>query len=207
MPGNVGTLAQEQLNAFFVIMGESKLNSELDELTQIEDNDNFYEINKGTADAKAVRPSVARGYLGQYNANTNTPSLADGIGIDGDTYIISVAGSRDFGSGVITFIIDDFVKYVDGKWRREKLVTLTSQLVNNSSDAVGNNHFASQVEIGGYAFLLMKSNLTVGNRTTLETNDVVIGYDDLGNFLMAKYKGGTVTLFQDDTVYEKFGGF
>lgn len=201
------TLEQEQRNRFFEIIASSLLNSELVELLQIVDNDNFLEIQKGTDDAKAIRVPALRGYLGAYNADTNTPNLGDGTGIDGDFYIISVAGTRDFGSGAISFLVDDFVKYVDGIWRKAMLVTNTSQLINDSSDSVNNNHFSSFVEIGGYMFNLHKLDLDPSLRNTLEAGDVVIGFDNLGNFLMAKYKGGTVTLFQDDTVYEKFGGF
>lgn len=203
----MATLQQEQLNRFFEIINNSKLNTELVELLQATSNDYFFEIQKDTDDALAIRLPAARGFLGNYNASTNTPSLSDGTGIDGDFYIITVAGTRDFGSGAITFAVDDFVKYINGVWRRSKLVTNTSQLINDSSDGVDNNHFATQVEIGGFNFLLMKSNLIVANRNTLQINDVVMGYDDLGNFLMAKYKGGDDTLFQDDSVYEKFSGF
>ncbi len=203
----MATSQQEQLTRFFEIINNSKLNTELVELLQATSNSYFFEIQKGTDDAQAIRLPAARGFLGNYDADTNDPSLADGTGIDGDHYIISVAGTRDFGSGAITFAEDDFVKYISGIWRKMILVTETAQLINNSSDGVDNNHFASQIEIGGQTFLLMKRTQVVADRNTLEVNDVVIGYDDLGNFLMAKYKGGTVTLFQDDSVWEKFGGF
>jgi hypothetical protein len=56
-------------------------------------------------------------YLGTWDANTNTPTLADGVGNTGDTYRVSVAGSQDLGSGSITFAIDDKVVYnPSGVW-------------------------------------------------------------------------------------------
>ncbi len=207
MPGLFGTQQQEQLNRFFEIIGDSKLNSELVELVQIISANYFFEIQTGSDDAKAIRVPAVRGYLGDYDADTNDPSLADGIGIDGDIYIINVAGTRDFGSGAISFVVDDFVKYVDGKWRKATLVTETSQIENNSSDGVDNNHFASYVEIGGKVFLLIKLDLTPSLRNTLEVGDDIIGRDDTGAVLMAQYKGGTVTDFRNDAVWERWGGY
>jgi Tfp pilus assembly protein PilX len=50
-------------------------------------------------------------YKGLYNATTNSPSLADGAGNNGDVYQVSVAGSQDFGSGTIVFAVGDKVVY------------------------------------------------------------------------------------------------
>ena len=48
---------------------------------------------------------------GFWNASTNTPSIADGIGLQGSYYIVSVAGTQDLGSGSQTFSIGDWVYY------------------------------------------------------------------------------------------------
>lgn len=50
-------------------------------------------------------------YKGLYNATTNTPTLVDGVGNNGDVYQVSVAGSQNFGSGSITFAVGDKVVY------------------------------------------------------------------------------------------------
>jgi len=50
-------------------------------------------------------------YKGAYNANTNTPTIIDGTGSNGDYYRVSVAGSQNFGSGSISFLIGDLVIY------------------------------------------------------------------------------------------------
>jgi len=199
------TLGQEQLNRFFEIINNSKLNSELVELVQIISANYFFEIQTGTDDAQAIRVPAARGYLGLYDADANDPNLADGTGIDGDFYLISVAGTRDFGSGAISFLINDFVKYINGIWRKAILVTNTSQLVNDSSD--GSNFYTSFVTIGGYKFILHKLDLDPLKRLTLEVGDDVIGKDDTGGILMARYKGGTVTDFRNDAVWERWGGY
>ena len=57
-------------------------------------------------------------YLGTWDANTNTPSLADGVGDLGDFYIVSVAGSQNLGSGIIAFEVGDWVIYDGSIWER-----------------------------------------------------------------------------------------
>lgn len=53
---------------------------------------------------------------GDYDIITNTPTLADGIGQIGDYYILTTAGSRDFGSGSITFGVDDRIEFDGFLW-------------------------------------------------------------------------------------------
>lgn len=55
--------------------------------------------------------SASDAYKGVYNATTNTPTLVDGTGLNGDYHRVSVGGSQDFGSGSITFDIGDLVLY------------------------------------------------------------------------------------------------
>jgi len=50
-------------------------------------------------------------YKGAYNASTNTPTIIDGTGANGDYYRVSVAGSQDYGSGSISFDAGDLVLY------------------------------------------------------------------------------------------------
>lgn len=56
-------------------------------------------------------PSGAINFKGVWNAANNTPTLADGIGVNGDEYIVGVAGTQDLGSGNISFAVGDFVLY------------------------------------------------------------------------------------------------
>lgn len=63
-------------------------------------------------------PSAIMTYKGGWNAATNSPSLADGTGTAGDTYIVSTAGTRDLGSGSIVFYAGDFVIYSGSVWQR-----------------------------------------------------------------------------------------
>tara|TARA_R110002049_G_C9177884_1_gene563248 strand:- start:6075 stop:7679 length:1605 start_codon:yes stop_codon:yes gene_type:complete len=57
--------------------------------------------------------------LGGWDADTNTPLLQNGVGQIGDYYIVSVAGSHDFGDGSIDFGLDDVVKFNGSIWFKE----------------------------------------------------------------------------------------
>lgn len=63
-------------------------------------------------------PESAMEYKGTWDASTNTPDLADGTGDTGDMYIVSVAGTVDFGSGNIIFYEGDRVVYNGSVWQR-----------------------------------------------------------------------------------------
>ena len=66
-------------------------------------------------------PDGAFEFKGLWNASTNTPTLADGVGNPGDVYKVSVAGTQDLGSGSITFAIGEELYYNGAEW--EKLGT------------------------------------------------------------------------------------
>lgn len=66
-------------------------------------------------------PNSVMELKGAWNASTNTPMLADGIGNAGDTYEVTVAGIRNLGSGNIDFKVGDFVVYGStGIWYQSK---------------------------------------------------------------------------------------
>ena len=54
------------------------------------------------------------GYLGTWNANTNTPTIADGTGTAGQFYIVTVAGTWNS----LTFAVGDQVYYNGTVWQR-----------------------------------------------------------------------------------------
>lgn len=56
-------------------------------------------------------------YRGTWNASTNTPSISDATGTEGDEYVVSVAGTQNLGSGNITFGIGDFVIHNGTVWQ------------------------------------------------------------------------------------------
>lgn len=66
----------------------------------------------------AQLPTTAAQYLGAWNATTNSPTLTNGTGTNGDFYRVSVAGSVDFGAGSISFGVGDMVIYNGSVWER-----------------------------------------------------------------------------------------
>lgn len=91
----------------------------------------FTDVNDSNVDPTAVAAIVKKpngsyiGYLssgfssqGNWDANANSPSLADGTGTAGHYYTVSVAGSVDFGDGAISFAAGDLVYYNGVSWRR-----------------------------------------------------------------------------------------
>lgn len=55
-------------------------------------------------------------YIGNWNANSNSPQLADGVGREGDTYRVIIGGTINLGSGSQTFSIGDLVYYTGSEW-------------------------------------------------------------------------------------------
>jgi hypothetical protein len=77
-------------------------------------------------------------YQGTWNANTNTPTLANGTGNQGDVYLCNVAGTTDFGAGPIAFVVSDQVIYSGSIWQKASGSngTVTSVAVTESGDAL-----------------------------------------------------------------------
>jgi hypothetical protein len=83
-------------------------------------------------------PNSVMEYKGTWNAATNTPTLADGTGNQGDVYLCNVAGTVNFGSGPIAFFVGDQVIYSGTIWQRASGATgtVTSVSVTESGDAL-----------------------------------------------------------------------
>ncbi|MCK9324157.1 MAG: hypothetical protein M0P69_01535 [Bacteroidales bacterium] len=73
---------------------------------------------------------------GAWNADTNTPALADGTGTAGDVYVVTTAGTQDLGSGDIVFNLGDWVVYDGSVWfvsRNAELIGDVSSIGNTTS--------------------------------------------------------------------------
>lgn len=83
-------------------------------------------------------PNSVMEYKGTWNAATNTPTLVNGTGNQGDVYLCNVAGTTDFGAGPITFFVGDQVIYSGAIWQRASGATgtVTSVAVTESGDAL-----------------------------------------------------------------------
>lgn len=59
----------------------------------------------------------ALNYKGTWNATTNTPALASGVGTKGDYYVVSVAGSTTL-NGISNWGVGDWVAFNGSAWQR-----------------------------------------------------------------------------------------
>lgn len=66
----------------------------------------------------AQLPNSVMEYQGNWNASTNTPTLADGTGSAGDVYRANVAGTQDLGSGAETYAVGDWAVYNGTIWQK-----------------------------------------------------------------------------------------
>ncbi len=112
-------------------------------------------------------------YKGSWDATSNSPNLSNATGTAGDYYVVSVAGTRDLGSGSISFNAGDWAIYNGSIW----------QQINNSSDV--NSVFGRTGIITAQA-----NDYTWGqiNKTTSSLNDiadVVSATKTSGNILVA----------------------
>lgn len=99
----------------------------------------------------AQLPNSIMEYQGMWNASTNSPTLADGVGSTGDVYRVSTAGSQNLGSGSISFAVGDYVIYNGSTWEKadttDSVVSVngfTGVVVLSTSDiAEGSNLYFS----------------------------------------------------------------
>lgn len=83
-------------------------------------------------------PNSVMELQGNWNAATNTPTLADGTGNAGDVWEVTTAGTTNFGSGNISFNVGDWAVYgADGKWYNSR----------NSNEVTSVNGFTGTVNL------------------------------------------------------------
>lgn len=108
-------------------------------------------------------------FKGTWDADTNTPTLTNGVGTAGDFYICVVAGSTDFGAGPIAFLTGDMVVYTgDDVWENGgPVASFTLQQVTDT----GNTTTNTMVVTG------------VAGETSLEAGTISLSDADSGNFI------------------------
>jgi hypothetical protein len=83
-------------------------------------------------------PNSVMEYKGTWDAATNTPTLANGTGNQGDVYLCNVAGTVDFGAGAIAFVVSDQAIYSGSIWQKASGSngTVTSVAITESGDSL-----------------------------------------------------------------------
>lgn len=103
--------------------------------TSEKDQPNGYAgLNSSGTISIGLLPSSIMEYQGVWNAATNTPTLADGTGNTGDVRRVSVGGTRNLGSGSITFDVGDYAIYNGTTWEKSD----TTDAVNTVAGLNGN---------------------------------------------------------------------
>ncbi len=63
-------------------------------------------------------PNSVMEFKGSWDASSNSPSLADGVGNAGDVYRVGTSGTQDLGSGSVAYSVGDWVMYSGSIWQR-----------------------------------------------------------------------------------------
>lgn len=79
-------------------------------------------------------PASVMEYKGTWNANTNTPTLVNGTGNTGDVYRVSVSGSKNLGSGNISFRAQDQIQYSGSVWQKISNTDLVTSVAGKTGD-------------------------------------------------------------------------
>lgn len=98
-------------------------------------NNGIATLDSGGKLTIAQLPTIPTQYKGTWNATTNSPTLANGIGTVGDFYYTGTAGSINFGAGSITFAINDVVIYNGSIW--QKVASTVTQINSDWSSGSG----------------------------------------------------------------------
>lgn len=124
-------------------------------------------------------PNSVMEFQGQWNAATNTPALADGVGNNGDVYRANVAGTTNFGSGNITFAVGDWAMYDGTVW----------QLAHAGADVV--------VSVNGFAGAVVLTTTDIAEGTNLYFTDARVRAAPITGFV-----SGAGTVAATDTVLQ-----
>lgn len=110
-------------------------------------------------------PESAMELKGYWDADTNTPTLADGTGTSGDFYFVDVAGTRDLGSGEQYFAVGDRVLYDGAIWKN--ISSGNIKTINNRAPTATGNIDLTKSDVGlSNVDNTADSNMPVENGTT-----------------------------------------
>ena len=106
-------MIEQILNSESGLSVRTKLNQTINIVNSAGNNNGLATLDSNGKVPAAQLPNFIMEYQGTWDASTNTPTLANGVGnadiAIGNVYKVSVAGSVDFGSGNIEFKVGDLV--------------------------------------------------------------------------------------------------
>ena len=138
-------------------------------------------------------PNSVMEYKGTWDASTNTPTLANGTGNQGDVYLCSVAGTVNFGAGAIAFVVSDQVIYSGSIWQK-------ASGTNGTVTSVGLSTNAGAITIGS-------SPITTSGTITANFNGTNLQYvNGAGNLTTFPILTGYVTAVSGTAPVVSSGG-
>jgi hypothetical protein len=151
----------------------------------------------------------ALNYKGTWNASTNTPALASGVGTKGDYYVVSVAGTTTL-DGISNWGVGDWVTFNGSVWQRVEggadlngvnlsvsgTSTLSGLTASTALALNANKEVVSVTNTGTGDNVLATTPTLVGD-VTLSTGNLVIGTSGKGIDFSATPNTGTSELLAD----------
>lgn len=137
-------------------------------------------------------PNSVMDYLGTYNATTNTPTLANGTGSAGDVYLVSTAGTVDFGAGNVVLALGDWVVYNGSIWEKSTHSNSVASVNGQTGIVSLDTDDISEGSTNLY-FTNERAQDAIGSALT-DTNTIDLTYDDTNNQIKADVKYDTGTL-------------
>ena len=114
----------------------ASLQSQIDNLlpSQTGNAGKYLKTNGTTLSWSSVTGTGGLNYQGTWNASTNTPTLASGVGSNSDYYVVSVAGSTNL-NGVTDWQVGDWAIFNGTAWQKIDQTNLVVS-VNGQTGAV-----------------------------------------------------------------------
>ena len=144
----------------------------------------------------------ALNYKGTWNASTNTPALASGVGTKGDYYVVSVAGTTTL-DGISNWGVGDWVAFNGSTWQR---VEGGADLNGVNLSVTGTTTLSGLTASTALALDASKNVVSVTNTGTgnnvLATSPTFSGSPKLGTKTVpATITGGLVQLINDCLIF------
>lgn len=151
-------------------------------------NDGVAELDSNGKVPIAQLPNSVMEYQGAFDPTGPTPNLANGSGNAGDVYIVSVAGSHDFGAGAISFGVGDWVIYNGTIWEKASN-SISANSVDGSLIRLANNQALRARNAANNAdFDLLKVDTS---------NHLKVGFSTLANVEIG-FDGSNALYFETD---------
>ena len=162
----------------FVLDTLTSLQTQINTLipSQTGNSGKFLTTNGTSTSWATVSGGGALTYLGTWNASTNTPTLASGVGVNGYYYITATAGSTNL-DGITDWQIGDWLLFNGTVWQKIDQSNLVTSVNGYTGTVV-----LTQTDVSGTASLTTTQTLTNKTLTSPTLTTPILGTPQSGNF-------------------------